>query len=228
MNDREKAIDKIKKCLALSKSANEHEAAAALRQAQALMRKHDVTEDDVEGTDYVTAVIPTDYEFGKRKPLVIVAVANLIQHAMGVDCLMGAVRTSTERGLVHSVTYVGPRSRIHIAQFAHTVVYRAVGQAWKKFSNENPHVKKQQGARAGFYAGWCRAVKNKVEELVVTEKEQAGIKRALDRHFPGRDKAEVGKTKISGATYAAGAELGSEFELNKPIGQSRIAIEDKS
>ena len=36
--NRDDALKKIKKCLALSRSANEHEAAAALRQAQALMR----------------------------------------------------------------------------------------------------------------------------------------------------------------------------------------------
>lgn len=40
-------LDKIKKCMALSKSANEHEAAAALRQAQALMKKHRISEDTV-------------------------------------------------------------------------------------------------------------------------------------------------------------------------------------
>lgn len=42
--DKSKALDKIKKCLALSKSSNPHEAAAALRQAQKLMHAHDITE----------------------------------------------------------------------------------------------------------------------------------------------------------------------------------------
>ena len=40
--DKEKALDKIKKCLALSRSANEHEAAQALKHAQALMDKYGV------------------------------------------------------------------------------------------------------------------------------------------------------------------------------------------
>lgn len=34
MSDKSKILDKIKKCLALSKSSNQHEAQAALRQAQ--------------------------------------------------------------------------------------------------------------------------------------------------------------------------------------------------
>ncbi|MTD33973.1 DUF2786 domain-containing protein [Paludibacterium denitrificans] len=45
--DRKSAIEKIKKCPALAKSANEHEAAAALRQAQALMEKFGVEDDDI-------------------------------------------------------------------------------------------------------------------------------------------------------------------------------------
>ncbi|MCE6577430.1 DUF2786 domain-containing protein, partial [Acinetobacter baumannii] len=39
MEDMQTIIDKISKCLALSKSANEHEAAVALKQAQTLMQK---------------------------------------------------------------------------------------------------------------------------------------------------------------------------------------------
>ncbi len=43
--NREEAILKIKKCLALAKSANENEAAIALRQAQALMREFQIDPD---------------------------------------------------------------------------------------------------------------------------------------------------------------------------------------
>lgn len=42
--DRASAIEKIKKCLALSSSANEHEAATAMRQARKLMEKFSLTE----------------------------------------------------------------------------------------------------------------------------------------------------------------------------------------
>ncbi len=45
--DRETAISKIMKCLALAKSANEHEAAVALGQAQAMMKKYGLDEQDI-------------------------------------------------------------------------------------------------------------------------------------------------------------------------------------
>lgn len=48
---RDEALIKIKKCMALSRSAEAHEAAAALRQAQKLMELHDLSETDVSLTD---------------------------------------------------------------------------------------------------------------------------------------------------------------------------------
>ena len=46
--DKKKVLDKIKKCLALGQSANEHEAAQALKQAQALMEKYEVNAADID------------------------------------------------------------------------------------------------------------------------------------------------------------------------------------
>ena len=46
--DKSSALEKIKKCLALSRSASEHEAAQALKHAQALMDKYGLTSWDVE------------------------------------------------------------------------------------------------------------------------------------------------------------------------------------
>jgi hypothetical protein len=50
MSDKAKILEKIKKCLALSSSCNEHEAAAALRQAQKLMELHGITDLDVQAS----------------------------------------------------------------------------------------------------------------------------------------------------------------------------------
>ena len=51
MNERERIIDKIKKCLLLSASSNEHEAAAALRQAKKLMEQHAVSDLDIQAAE---------------------------------------------------------------------------------------------------------------------------------------------------------------------------------
>lgn len=69
--DKKTAISKIRKCLALSKSANEHEAATALKQAKALMNKYGVTDNDIQIAEIKEVHAkssakrrPTDYESG--------------------------------------------------------------------------------------------------------------------------------------------------------------------
>lgn len=59
MEDMQTIIDKISKCLALSKSANEHEAAIALRQAQALMQKYKISEKQILISDIKERIIQT-------------------------------------------------------------------------------------------------------------------------------------------------------------------------
>jgi hypothetical protein len=51
MADSSRILAKIKKCLALAKSGNEHEAASALRQAQKMMQAHGVSIAEVENAD---------------------------------------------------------------------------------------------------------------------------------------------------------------------------------
>nr|WP_137009577.1 DUF2786 domain-containing protein [Aquitalea aquatilis] len=58
-------LRKIKKCLKLAESSNEHEAAAAMRQAQALMAKHGLNQGDVAISDIKEA---TSAAGALRKP----------------------------------------------------------------------------------------------------------------------------------------------------------------
>ena len=55
----ERVIRKIKRCLALSASSNETEAATAMRQAQALMREYRLTELDVQLSDCLLYTSPS-------------------------------------------------------------------------------------------------------------------------------------------------------------------------
>lgn len=247
---RDKALDKIRKCLALSKSANEHEAAAALRQAQKMMEMHGLSEDDLGGVEYLAVlVICKDYEYGRRKPLIVSSVISVIKRSLGVDAVWEAYRLpSKEPGLhlrmgpvVHAVRYFGPRARVIIAEHAHGVVYRAVGSAWNRYKKEwqreralyaPRHVRLSPGAvprglRASFYAGWCSQVIDKVQALVITEQEKAAIDRAKAIQYKGTKltTAGLGTKNLDEDAMNAGARAGSEFDMNRPITQDRLRIE---
>src|SRR3546814_17733487 len=69
----DRVLNKIQKCLALSKSAEPHEAAAAMRQAQKLMDKYNIDNSTVELAEIgelrlvsrvsVSSVKPWEHEF---------------------------------------------------------------------------------------------------------------------------------------------------------------------
>lgn len=226
MNDKSKILDKIRKCLALGKSSNEHEAAAALRQAQKLMAMHRVTEDQVNDVEYVHCVVVTDYEWPERirkVPVILSRVSNVITHALGV----GLVFEPFQKGLetMFAVRYFGPRSRVFIAEHAHVVVYRAVGRAWRAYLKVNPHMKGRSGARAGFYSGWCATVVEKVERLAVSDDELSRIERLKRGHYrQGLEKAKPNVQRIYRDTLEAGLAAGSDFNINRPVGQEKLRI----
>lgn len=225
--DRDKILDKIRKCMALGKSPNEHEAAAALRQAQKMMALHGLTEEDVGLTEFAYETIVTDYEFGKKKPLIVVAVINVVQHALGVECVMGAQRQG--KSLMHTVRYFGPRARVALATHAHQVIYRACGRAWKSYLDNNPWVRGQTGARASFYHGWCSAVIQKVQALALTPEEVAAIAKKKAQAY-GREltQAQLGTKTIDGEIMGEGARAARDFDLHRPVGTERNRLEHKS
>ena len=75
---REQAIEKIKKCLALANSPEEHEAKAALLQAQKLMAKYNVqvAESEEETIAYSKEECVHRYDAAYRKPLAHVIADN--------------------------------------------------------------------------------------------------------------------------------------------------------
>lgn len=222
--DREKALDKIRKCLALGKSPNEHEAAAALRQAQKLMAMHSLSEEDVGLMEFAYETIVTDYEFGKKKPLIIVSVVGVISHALGVEAVMGAERKGTE--MMHTVRYFGPRARVALATHAHQVIYRAAGNAWRRYLEENPWLRGKVGARASFFHGWCSAVQQKVQALALSKDELDGIaKKKAQVYGRNLSQAQCGTKTVLGSVMNAGAAAAKDFELHRPVGTERNRLE---
>lgn len=241
---RSKALDKIRKCLALSKSPNEHEAAAALRQAQALMKKFGLEEDDVAQVEYASClVIARDYEFGKKKPLMLSAVVGVIMSALGVKAVWEwhasqrrEPRTDYERlnpallrgRPVHAIRYFGPRSRVFLAEHAHAVVYRAVGKAWSEFKEQIPGTP-PKGARASFYAGWCSQVLEKVQALAITEEESDRIQKAKVKEYGAKGAdlrlADLGTKTLDDSMATAGAIAGSDFDMHRPLAEDRLRLE---
>lgn len=223
--DKEKAIARIKKCLALSKSPNEHEAAAALRQAQKLMASHGVSEEDVDESAVISDFVDhDDYEHARRKPLVIVAVAKLMRQAFGTETVW---ECSPSRK--HRVRYFGTQAAVTLSTYSHVVVYRAANAAWRKYLKERPHLKGVRNARASFVLGWCDAVADKVQALSPDPEVVERIERKKLEHYGpgGLSNSTSGSRTLYSGVHGDGAERGRAFDINRPVGSDRRYLEHK-
>lgn len=216
---RDRALERIKKCLALAGSSNSHEAATALRQAQALMRQHDLTEDDLAALEMSTEMVRTREGYGNGNCLWLNQMASLMKAAFGVQAMLERNPGTADRA---NVTYYGIGGRPQLAAFAHRVVQRAVDEAWAEHLAVFPEHKGDGGKRQAFRTGWLIPVASKVEAIGFTDDEAAAMNRFRDRTFgDGIRESAPGKLKLSREDKVVahfGLAAGTDFELRRPVG----------
>ncbi|TDY01032.1 DUF2786 domain-containing protein [Thiohalophilus thiocyanatoxydans] len=121
-----KIIDKICKCLRLSESANPNEAAAALRQAHRLMRKHRISEDQIRAAGVAESVIDSGMRY--NPPFWAVALSNLVCEAF--DC---RVLVSRRYGRSPEFRFIGLEQAPQVAGYCFSVLYRQLERAREQF-----------------------------------------------------------------------------------------------
>lgn len=210
---KQRALDKIKKCLALSKSANSNEAATALRMAQALMRQHGLTLEEVALSEVATESVKT-----RETPTggnYLVQLCGLIQSAFGVRALIVQGRPGTTA----RVEYVGPRHRVAPAAYAHTVIDRAISTSWRRFKKECPWLC-GRGSRLSFRRGFLHAVSVNVEAFAMSDEEKQMTENALST-VSSKPLSPRKPPRVSMDAAAAGMEAAEGFTLSRPIETQR-------
>lgn len=109
----ERAIRKIKHCLALAQSANENEAATALRQAQALMREYRLTEMDVKLSD--VGEVESALFRTKRRPAWDQQLSIAVAEAFSCTTLRRRTWSSAKGQVIECATFVGVSPAQNIA-----------------------------------------------------------------------------------------------------------------
>ncbi|URA07039.1 hypothetical protein P9A47_gp71 [Xanthomonas phage Elanor] len=219
---RKRLTEKLKKCMALSKSPEPHEAAAALRQAQKIMAELGVTEDELDGLDTADAVVKTREGFGRCRTMSNLAA--MMEKAFGVKPVFERNPGSAAR---LNVRYIGPRGRVMLAEYAHKVVWRSMQSAWDDLLVRRPDMKGDTGKRQAFHIGWLNSVYKQVSALAPTEAEERAITRYCERLYEmGLEAAgEYKKKELDGSAYHAGVRAASDFSLHRPMEEQQAALE---
>ena len=223
--NRDDALKKIKKCLALSRSANEHEAAAALRQAQALMREHGLREKDVSLTDVAEVKVKACSTAANAWELRLVSV---IADAFGCETFgLLAGRYNHAGNYVRSRhwVFVGMHAAPSVAGYACEVLLRQCAKARlahiaKQPRNCKPITKTARGD--AFAMGWVSAASQLVERFAQPEADKALLLNYIEQQHgelksdKARNVAKVRKTDWG--HYSAGHRSGENAQLQPGVG----------
>jgi hypothetical protein len=181
MTDKDIIIAKIKKCLALSSSNNEHEAATALRQAKRLMESHGVTDQDVQAADADACWAKAG---AKSRPANWeAALVSKIAGAFGCNALF------FRGGGCHGGqwAFIGCGAAPEVAQYAFDVLRRQAMRA--RSEHIRLHLSRCKSAsktRRGdlFSEGWIRSVTSTITAFAGTAQQGAAIDAYMSKNFP--------------------------------------------
>lgn len=222
---RDQALSKIKKCLALGKSANPHEAANAMRQAQALMAEYNVSDHDMSMIDVNEA---------RAKACSIAAnwweirLVILVADAFGCEqfgSITGYFTSSGSYARKREYVFVGTDAAPTVAAYAYEVLS---GQCAKV---RLAHIRKQpKNCKAitkttrgdEFAKGWVYGVRQLVERFATGDRDQPLLLAYIAAKHPDletkpvRDTGKARKTDLG--HVIAGMAAAKNAQLNHGLG----------
>lgn len=177
-------IDKIHKCLALGKSSNEHEAAAAMRQAQKLMEMHDISEREVELSVIVQGegiVLPVQASM-KVVPEYLTNFLWLVEYTFGVRA--GIARELSKTDYHYVIYYMGRAGRVQAAMYAHKVIWRQMQMSWEVYRNG---FSMGRGARTSYFLGYLTRIGREVTKYKMDEADEQLLDEYVKKTCTGKN-----------------------------------------
>lgn len=216
-DDRARILDRIRKCLRLAASDNPNEAAAALRQAQALMREHGFTADDVALSEVRQDSRATGA--GRTPPNWLVALMLLVSDITGATPISSPEwRASRWHG---RVTFVGVGPRAEIAAYAFEVLLRQLQAERRHVLKVNKRLKRPSRIRRAdvYCRAWIEGARKHVVAIVPPSEERALVERWMEgQDLVTRTGRSRGFRSGDAQAWMAGLRGGAEARLHHGVG----------
>lgn len=224
----EKAMAKIQKCLRLADSTNPHEAAQALKQAYALMRKHNINESVATDCADITTGNSLDATNTRKIAAWVACLVNVIEDVFSVvtTCESSADINYCGSRIVFKTTvkFYGEQSDVAISEYAFAFLLRLLRKSRSKYYAELSPSKRNRTKLADNYAlGWCQGVHGAIKDL--RRFDEAEYKKQRDKigNYIGAlhgklDKAKTTKINtVDMSARIAGFYDGQAVEINRGV-----------
>lgn len=224
--NRDQALAKIKKCLAVARSTSPHEAATAMRQAQALMTEHNVSDRDLSMIDVQEVHIRAT---STAANLWEVALANMVADAFGCETFTTLIAGFNSGGnweRKRTYTFVGVDAAPTVGGYAFEVLSRQCAKARLEHIRKQPARCKQitKTARGDQFAvGWVSAASDLVERFASPERDAALLLAYMQEKHPNLRSDQKARDTRKGRRIdyghtLAGYAAGEKAQLNRGVG----------
>lgn len=205
---------RIKKCLALTSSSNEHESAAALRQAQKLMAEYGVTTEGLAASE-VTAETAKGTAW-REPPAWEGRLAALIAEAFACKVVLMKGHT----GVLCSWEYIGLSHQAQLACYAHQVLQRQIVNSRAKYLTQREDLmsrREKMDAGETFCRSFVAELGSKVRALAITPEQKAAVESKLQVLHPALSQYRAPSRGYDASASAAGARAGRDASLHRPM-----------
>lgn len=237
-NDKEKLLRRIRKLMALgSCNSNAHEAARALRLAQQLMQRHNLSEMDVTLSDISERECLQVYTDAVSIPGWLNALAAVVCMATGCRCWFGWYQTTTTGGRDRerrSLHFYGLNERPEVAQYIFMVLARQLKEATKDHMNSAYRLKRlklqtKRNRADQFREGWVTGVWMVLEAFAPSDKESSLLRHWLSQRCGGGELSmisvrEAGNCRGDSKARISGWLAGQRAELNHGLRGTKSAV----
>lgn len=217
---RDQAIAKIKKCLAMAKGGTPHEAATAMRQAQALMAQHGLTDREMSMIDVREVAVKAVSTAANRWEVFLEAV---VADAFGCERFGRTEGRYNDAGnfvRTRHCVFVGMDAAPTVAGYTYEVLSRQCARARlahiaKQPKNCKPITKTARGDE--FALGWVAGVQERIERFATGQRDEPLLLAYMEEKHPDlktikpRDSTRSRKPneghRIAGIRAAEGAQL---------------------
>ena len=214
--DRADLLARIRKCMKLAASANEHEAAAALAKARELMDQYGVDESDVVLLDVGEAVAAASLA-ARRPPMWALILIRSVTRAIPSHALLGST----------GVTFIGLSPAPEVASYAFVVLHRQLRRARAEYIRTQLKRCSLQRKRARadvFCEGWASAIFQAVVRLHPKTPLDPLVRRYLDERHAGLASVSGRAAGVSGQVAAndraRGREQGGSVNIHQGVGHA--------
>jgi hypothetical protein len=212
-----KIAGKIAKCFALASSDNQAEAEAARRQADALMKKYNLTTGDAAAAQVHEEGVDTGSPF--KTPVYLGQLAVLIANAFGCGTLvnLGYICINTQ------VKFFGMGVKPELAAYTYDVLRRHIARDRKAYSATLKRYKRANRLRKAdlFCQAWVVRIARQVNGFAGNEQDQDAIeaytaKAYGDMKTDNRSRA-IAKQNNDWQASASGYKAADDVSLYKPV-----------